>query len=155
MMMALGFFVFDIRTAAFQELQRKTSWRHSPHHRVGKRPAYQFLGADRDTISLSGTLYPEVTSGRITLDLLRNMAETGKGWPLIEGSGRLYGFWSVTEISETDSEHVSDGTPQKIAFVIELERVDDKDTSLLGTATNAALSAATGALAGPLNNIRF
>ena len=39
MMMALGFFVFSLHTAAYQELQRQLAWRHASVPRVGDRPA--------------------------------------------------------------------------------------------------------------------
>jgi phage protein U len=35
MMMALGLFVFSLRTASYQELQRVTNWRHPSNSRVG------------------------------------------------------------------------------------------------------------------------
>lgn len=155
MLMALGFFVFDIRTAPYEQVQRTSQWRHAEQARTGQRPVYQYTGPGADTLSLSGTLYPAITSGRVTLDLVRTMATEGKGWPLIEGSGRLYGFWSITEVRETNTHFLRDGVPQKIEFSINLVRVDETEPSLLGTATNAALEAATGVLAQPLNRLRF
>lgn len=154
MMMTLGFFVFEIHTAPYQELQRQTEWRHASQNRVGQRPSYQYLGPGEDTISLSGTLYPELTGGRLSLDLLRTMAEQGKAWPLIEGTGRLYGYWAITGITETSSEFFRDGAPKKIEFAINLVRVDEGRLDLLGTGTNAALMAASGLLAGPLGRAR-
>ena len=155
MLMAFGFFIFDLRTAAYDELQRQTQWRHASQEPIGRRPSYQYLGPGADIITLNGTLYPEITSGRVTLDLLRIMAEGGKGWPLIEGTGRLYGFWAVTDIQETSSELMRDGSPQKITFSVQLTRVDETRLDLLGTATNALLTAATGVLAKPLNKLRL
>ena len=154
MMMALGMFVFAVPTAAYQQLQRQTAWRHASQSRVGQRPAYQYLGPGEDTISLSGTLLPEFTGGRVSLDLLRVMAEQGKAWPLIEGTGRIYGLWAITSVSETDSVFFRDGMPRKIEFELALTRVDDDQLDLLGTAVNAGLGAATGVLAGPANRIR-
>lgn len=144
MMMTLGFFVFTVKTASYQKLQRQTAWRHSKVARVGQRPQYQYLGAGEDTIGLSGTLYPEFTGGRASLDLLRVMAEEGKAWPLIEGTGRMYGFWAITSISETDSNQLKDGTPQKIDFDIQLTRVDDKELDLLGAGITTGMAAVTG-----------
>lgn len=154
MMMTLGLFVFALPTAAYQQLARTTAWRHAEQARVGARPAYQYAGPGSDTLTLTGTLFPEFTGGRVSLDLLRTMADTGKGWPLIEGTGRLYGNWAITAINETDSEHLRDGAPQKIDFTVELVRVDDRNLDLLATGINAALSGATGLLAGPLNSLR-
>lgn len=155
MMMTLGFFVFSLKTASYQQLQRQTTWRHSKAARIGQRPQYQYLGPGEDTISLSGVLYPEITGGRsTTLDLLRVMAEEGKAWPLIEGTGRMYGFWAITSVSETDSNQLRDGAPQKVDFDIQLTRVDDKEMDALSAGIATATDAATAALAAPLNSAR-
>ena len=154
MMMTLGFFVFDVKTAPYQQLQRQTAWRLAKIDRVGARPLYQFIGSDEDTITLSGTLMPEITGGRVTLDGLRQMANTGKAWPLIEGTGQFYGNWTITSISEDASVHMRDGMPRRIDFSLQITRVDETDPSLLATGLNALAVGVTGALAGKLNKVR-
>lgn len=154
MLMTLGFFVFDTPTVPVQSIDRDTSWRFASSTPIGARPVYQSLGPGEDKLSLTGTLYPEFTGGRAGLDLLRNMAEQGKGWPLIEGSGRNYGFWSITAIKETSTHLMRDGTPQKITFSIDLVRVDEKQLDFLGTAKDVGLQAVTGLLAKPLSKLQ-
>ena len=127
MMMTLGMFVFEVKSLPYQQLQRSTQWRHPSQSRIGQRPAYQYVGPGDDTITLTGTLLPELTGGRVTLDDVRIMADEGKAWPLIEGSGRVYGFWSITGVEETSTAFFSDGVPRKIDFTINLVRVDDDD----------------------------
>jgi phage protein U len=80
MMMALGLFVFSLRTAAYQELQRVTNWRHPSNSRVGSTPAYQFTGKGEDTITLKGEIYHELTYNRVVLDQVRRMADTGMAY---------------------------------------------------------------------------
>jgi len=53
------------------------------------------------------------------------MAGTGGAWPLIEGSGRIYGLWVIESITETKTLFFQDGTPRRIEFSIALKRVDD------------------------------
>lgn len=154
MMMTLGMFVFSLPTANYQNLQREISWTHAEQARVGARPAYQYVGAGSDTITLAGTLFPEITGGRFSLDLLRVMGEEGKGWPLIEGTGRIYGFWAINSISETDTVFFPDGSPKKIEFTLKLTRVDENRIDLLSVGINAALAGITGSLAAPLNKLR-
>lgn len=139
MMMALGLFVFGLRTVPYQQLQRQLSWRHPSNSVVGQRPKRQFVGAGDETITLSGVLYPELTGGKISLDTLAMMAEDGKAWPLIEGTGVYYGLFVIEEIAETHSFFFPDGAARKIEFSIKLTRVDD-DKSLLGQATSDLLS---------------
>lgn len=139
-MMALGLFVFGLSTVPYQQLQRDTSWRHPTTSRVGKRPARQFTGPGDDTITLSGTLYPELTGGKISLAALRYMAETGKAWPLIEGTGDFYGIFIIESIAETGSLYFSDGAARKIDFTIKLNRIDDDVPDIIGTATANLIS---------------
>lgn len=140
MMMALGLFVFATQTLPYQQLQRQTSWRHPSNSRLGLRPARQFLGPGDDSITLSGTLYPELTGGRVSLAMVRAMAETGRAWPLIEGSGAFYGLWVIESVDETGSVFFSDGSARKIDFSLKLERVDDEQVDMLGSITSSLLA---------------
>lgn len=139
-MMALGIFVFGLDTIPYQQLQRQTTWRHPANSRVGLRPARQFAGPGDDTITLSGTLYPELTGGKVSLALLRFMADSGKAWPLIEGTGYIYGLYVVEDVSETNTLFFPDGAARKIDFTIKLTRVDDDVPEIVGVATSALLS---------------
>lgn len=44
MMLALGMFVFELRTLPYQSMQHSKDYRWVSNDRVGKPPAYQFLG---------------------------------------------------------------------------------------------------------------
>lgn len=140
MLMALGMFVFQTRSVPYQQLQRATQWRHTSQSRVGDRPAYQFVGPGADTITLSGTLLPEFTGGRLDLDEIRDMADEGKAWPMVEGTGRQFGLWVITGINETSSTFFRDGAAQKIEFTITLEHVDDQRTDLIGNLTTYGIA---------------
>ncbi|PZP26693.1 phage tail protein [Pseudomonas kuykendallii] len=135
MMMALGMFVFGLPTLAYQELQRTTEWRHASTSRIGTNPASQFLGRGEDTITLPGTLLPGLVGSPLGLDTLRLMADTGKSWPLVSGTGKIYGAWVITQISETQQIFFDDGTPRRYEFTINLKRIDDGRVDLLGTVT--------------------
>jgi phage protein U len=136
MMMALGLFVFGMHTVAYQELQRQTDWRHPSTSRVGTNPARQFLGRGDDTITLPGVLVSGLAGTQISLDTLRKMADTGKAWPLIEGTGRIYGIYVIESISETRSYFFKDGAARRIEFNLTLQRVDDSDLDILGGILN-------------------
>lgn len=145
MLMALGMFVFQTRTVPYQELKRITQWRHASQSRVGARPAYQYVSPGTDTITLSGTLLPEFTGGRVDLEEIRHMADQGQAWPLVEGTGRQYGLWVITQVEETASVFYRDGMPQKIDFTLTLEHVDDTRTDLLGSLTTYTAARLAGA----------
>ena len=77
MMLALGMFVFELRTLPYQSMQHSKDYRWVSNDRVGKPPAYQFLGEGENSIQLAGTLYPAITGGWISLKAVEVMANEG------------------------------------------------------------------------------
>jgi len=146
MMMALGMFIFSLPTLAYQELQRQTDWRHPSSSRVGTNPARQFAGRGDDAITLPGVVLPELAGTPISLDALRYMADTGKAWPLVEGTGRILGIWVIESITETRSLFFQDGAARRIEFSIKLTRIDDGKIDMLGAATSTGVDILRGLL---------
>lgn len=137
MMMALGMFIFSLETLAYQEFQRQTDWRHGSTSRIGTNPARQFLGRGEDTITLPGVLLSALAGSQLSLDALRYMADTGKAWPLVEGTGKIYGVWVIESLSETRTLFFRDGAARRIEFNLVLKRIDDGRVDLLGSAISA------------------
>ena len=133
MMMTLGWFVFMRSTVAPQSQQDERAWRHPGNNRVGARPSYQYLGPDDELSTLSGVLYPELTGGPVSLDMLNSMGDSGQAFPLIQGDGVMRGSFVIEGISTTRSEFFQDGSARKIEFSIKLKRVNDNDSSLGNT----------------------
>ncbi|WGM04002.1 phage tail protein [Arsenophonus nasoniae] len=131
-MAALGLFVFQLKTAPYQTLQINRRWRYGFNSRLGIRPAFQFIGLDNDDITLSGSLYPELTGGRLSLIALEAMAESGKAWPFLDGEGNIYGMFVIEEISQSKSLFFADGAPRKIEFTLKLKRVDESLSAMFG-----------------------
>lgn len=131
-MAALGLFVFHLRTTPYQRMQINKKYRYGFNHRVGKRPAFQFIGADSDDITLSGSLFPSLTGGKLSLLALESMAETGKAWSLIDGSGTIYGMYVIEEITQAKSEFFDDGAARKIDFTLKLKRTDESLSEMFG-----------------------
>lgn len=138
MMMALGMFVFGMHTLAYQEFQRQTNWRHGSTSRIGTNPARQYLGRGDDTITLPGVLVSGLTGTQASLDVLRQMADTGKAWTLIEGTGRIYGLWVIESMQETRTYFFKDGAARRIEFTLTLKRIDDGEIDRLGALTGMA-----------------
>lgn len=132
MMMSYGLFVFSLATIPYQDLQRQLAWRHPSTSRVGVMPASQFLGRDDETITLSGVLLPEITGGAMSLAELEQMAEQGRAWPLIEGTGTIYGLYVITALNTTRTLFFQDGAARRIEFQLSLKRIDDRDVDMLG-----------------------
>ncbi|CQD74049.1 phage-related tail protein [Yersinia intermedia] len=132
MMMCLGFMVFMLQTLPYQTLQRNTAYRWPTNDRIGLRAAPQFLGPGDEKITLSGTLMPEITGGKLSLLSLRVMADQGRAWSLIDGSGTIYGMFVIESVNETHTEFFSNGSARSIDFTLSLLRVDESLTAMLG-----------------------
>ncbi|CAI1106851.1 Phage protein U [Serratia ficaria] len=152
MMMTLGLFVFQLQTLPYQTMLRTVDYRWPSNSRIGQRPALQFLGVNEEKITLSGALLPEITGGKISLQLLDVMAAEGKAWPLLEGTGTIYGMFVVNNVSETRTEFFSDGSARRIEFSLTLTRVDESLTAMYGDLRSQAesLLGRVGGLAGEL-----
>ncbi|AEK60850.1 phage tail protein [Collimonas fungivorans] len=148
MMMALGMFVFSLPTLAYQDLQRQTEWKHPSSARVGTRDAHQYTGKGDDTITLTGWIAPELTGSLYSLDALRLMADTGKSWILIQGTGRIYGSFVITSMTEGRTVLAKNGDAGRVDFAVTLKRTDE---SVLTMASG--LMGMAGGLMGKLGDI--
>lgn len=125
MMAALGQFIFALNTLAFQELRRSSTWRHPSNSRVGARPARQYVGPGDETLTLTGLQAPEFMGDRKAIDRLRDMADKGAAYALVNGAGENFGAWVIESIEETGSVFVREGVARRVEFTINLARVDD------------------------------
>lgn len=132
-MMSWGMFVFELASAPFQDSQRQVGWRHPSASRVGDRPARQFVGADDDTRTLSGVLYPELTGGHGALAKLEELGNAGESAPLLDGYGNVLGSYVLESLHYTDKNLLDDGLARQIEFQLTLKRVDDNPTTAGGT----------------------
>lgn len=153
MLMALGQFVFQLSTLAYHELQRASEWRHASNSRVGARPAMQYIGPGDDTITITGTLVPEIAGSRDSLPQLRRMADAGDAYAMVDGTGAVFGAWVITGLNETGSAFVNVGVARKTDFTLTLKHADDdqvaasSNTTLHGDSATAGGGAGVGHLA--------
>ncbi|WP_197026528.1 phage tail protein [Hylemonella gracilis] len=122
-------FVFSLPTLAFQQLEHQIAWRHANNERVGARAASQFLGPGEEAITLTGLVLPGFGK-RLALDSLRFMADTGAGYVLVDGLGRIYGRFVIVELRQTGTVFNQLGQPSRIEFSIALRRVDGTRNTL-------------------------
>ncbi|OCG14252.1 hypothetical protein A9G09_06555 [Gilliamella sp. wkB292] len=127
MMMCYGFFVFSLKNLPYQTMKINKSWNYVANKRVNRRPALQYTGPNNDTVTLSGSIYTEITNGRLSLELLERMAYLKTPLPLIEGTGVPLGFFVLVSVERTHSELNRNGSPLKIDFTMVLKKVDISD----------------------------
>lgn len=125
MMMALGFFIFSINTTAYQSLEKSSSWNHPSNSRVGKRDGFQYTGPGDETIQLSGWFSPQTKGSSFSLDYLEEMANTGKAYMLISGTGRVHGAYVIDSMRQTHEYFFKNGQSRRIDFSLTLKKVDE------------------------------
>ena len=126
MLLSLGQFVFDVDTMTFSELQRSRSWSHASNSIAQGRDQHQFTGAGEETVTIPFLIYQSHGFGnRQSIDDLSEMADSGSGYVLIDGSGYIYGVFAITAIEETRSYITNLGVARKIDGTMKLVRVDD------------------------------
>lgn len=138
-LMALGEFVFKLSTLAYSQFQRQNAWRHVKADRVGAKPAYQSLGPDEESFTFTGTMYAEF-GNRKHFDTLREMADSGDAYTVVDAQGKVYGQYVIVDLSEQGTYFDDDGNPKKTEFSIKLIRVDTEPqiNSNLAIARNIA-----------------
>lgn len=145
-MMVLGDYIFSINTLVFQEWKRTTEWKWPNQERFGQLGAKQFTGRGEDSLELPGVLYPNYKGDINGLETLRNMADDGKPYLLVDSMGYMLGRWVIERLDETQTHHQFDGKPQKVDFTLRLSLFDDTvpaddGSSVLSKATTATTTA--------------
>ncbi|WP_343560436.1 phage tail protein [Kiloniella sp. b19] len=138
MLMSLGLYVFQLKSAPISKIDRTTKQNWAVTQRVGKRPATQHIGPSDDTITLTGALAPEITGKDIELETLRDMMRSGKAWILTTGTGQVLGPWIILEIKETRRHLTNLGQARFIDFTLSLRRYGEDQTSELGAPIDSA-----------------
>lgn len=121
-LMTLGLFVFGMDTVPYQALRHAMEWRHGTSDRHQALPASQFLGKGPETVTISGLLVPEIAGSYSSFDRLEEMAGTGEAQPLMDGSGKAFGHFTIVRFEREHMNVMAGGIPRQVAFSIDLER---------------------------------
>jgi len=124
-LMTLGMFVFETDTLPFVTMGRQQDWRFAQTDRFGARKATQFIGVGDDKITLSGALYGGQIGDYGSLTQIREMADTGDAYVLLDGLGNVMGNWFIRSLKDDSSLFYIDGVPRKKDFSLDLERAED------------------------------
>jgi phage protein U len=125
-LLSIGMFVFGLPRIAYEELERRASWRFGETDRFGARAASQYLGPGPETITLNGVLVPEIAGSYGDIERLREMAATGESWPVLLGTGEVLGTYRIDNIDDRWRNIIGGGLPRAVDFAVDLTRVDDE-----------------------------
>lgn len=118
-------FYFNLDTAAFDELRRKTSFRWAAQERLTRRSAQQAVGIGDERLTLKGAIFPSFRGGLGQLDTLRSIGGQLQPLGLTTGYGQVLGNWCLTDIEEEQPTLLQGGIPRKQAFTLEFTRYGD------------------------------
>ena len=124
MLAALGLFVFETASLPFGEFTRREDWRHVRSPRIGERDAVQFVGPGEDRVTIAGCLIPGYAGRHSAIETLRDMAASGEPQALLDGTGAVWGSYTIDSLDRRGSYLTIDGVPRKVDFTLELSRVD-------------------------------
>ncbi|WP_455480077.1 phage tail protein [Bartonella sp. B23] len=120
MMLALGSFIFSLKTATYQTLDMSYDVPWVEQGRLGRKSVLQLPAVANAELSLTGVIYPDFRGGRGQLDYLRQMTHDG-AHILVTGQGRILGKFVILSVSEKQSVFHYDGTPKKQEFTVHLK----------------------------------
>lgn len=118
-------YYFNLDTAAFDELSRKTGFRWAGQERLTRDIAQQAVGQGEDTLSIKGAIFPGFKGGLKQLDTLRSIGRRLQPVSLTTGYGNVLGTWCLTSVSEDQSALLAGGIPRKQAFSLEFVKYGD------------------------------
>lgn len=118
-------YYFNLDTAAFDELSRKTGFRWAGQERLTRDIAQQAVGQGEDTLSIKGAVFPGFRGGLKQLDVLRSIGRRLRPLNLTTGYGNVLGTWCLTSVSEDQSALLAGGIPRKQAFSLEFVKYGD------------------------------
>lgn len=122
----LGGFKFRVGAAAYNQLVRVWKWNWAGQSRVGTFDALQYTGKANDTISLNGEIATTYkNAGTRQIQALADLGNKGKPLLLVSGTGEVLGYWSMTDLSETNTSFLKGGLARFQTFSLGLKFYGD------------------------------
>jgi hypothetical protein len=132
MLLAWGGFTFESGGQAFDKLARQTGGRWKDHEIIGRRPAGQYLGPDKRTLTISGVTFPNDDGAGPAAQVLALEAacEAGEVHCLVTGSGSVSGAYRLETMAPEESFHDAGGRPQRVGYSLTFAAHDDGDGAI-------------------------
>ena len=130
MLLALGDFIFELKTAAFETMKQTSEYRWASTDVIGNPPVLQALGKGADKVDLDGILFPDFAKQNV-LGELKILAEEQNPTLMVDGNGEIHGLWIVKQIAETMSFFDKFGNAKKVEFSISLEKYSETEIGWL------------------------
>ncbi|QNT38688.1 phage tail protein [Pseudomonas asiatica] len=112
-------YYFNLDTAAFDELTRKTAFRWAGQERLTREIAQQAVGQGEDKLTIKGAIFPLFRGGIGQLNELRSIGRRLQPLTLTTGYGEVLGTWCLLSVDEEQGALLPGGIPRKQGFNLE------------------------------------
>ncbi|HDS0929569.1 TPA: phage tail protein [Pseudomonas putida] len=112
-------YYFNLDTAAFDELTRKTAFRWAGQERLTREIAQQAVGQGEDKLTIKGAIFPLFRGGIGQLNELRSIGRRLQPLTLTTGYGEVLGTWCLLNVDEEQGALLAGGIPRKQSFSLE------------------------------------
>ena len=112
-------YYFNLDTAAFDELTRKTAFRWVGQERLTREIAQQAVGQGEDKLTIKGAIFPLFRGGIGQLNELRSIGRRLQPLTLTTGYGEVLGIWCLLSVDEEQGALLPGGIPRKQGFNLE------------------------------------
>ncbi|MBF8739285.1 phage tail protein [Pseudomonas putida] len=112
-------YYFNLDTAAFDELTRKTAFRWAGQERLTREIAQQAVGQGEDKMTIKGAIFPLFRGGIGQLNELRSIGRRLQPLTLTTGYGEVLGTWCLLSVDEEQGALLPGGIPRKQGFNLE------------------------------------
>lgn len=118
--MLYGTVEFSVSSGTFTEFSRATRWHVDVPEPIGVLGIPVGRGTASDEITLRGVSFPGFSGKRDSVQRLRDLADTGKSYLLVDGEGTLYGFWIISTVNERKQGFTPTGVERKAEWDLTL-----------------------------------
>jgi len=112
-------YYFNLDTAAFDELSRKTAFRWAGQERLTRDISQQAVGQGEDRLTIKGAIFPLFRGGIGQLNVLRSIGRRLQPLTLTTGYGEVLGTWCLLSVDEEQAALLAGGIPRKQGFNLE------------------------------------
>ena len=112
-------YYFNLDTAAFDELTRKTAFRWAGQERLTREIAQQAVGQGEVKLTIKGAIFPLFRGGFGQLNELRSIGRRLQPLTLTTGYGEVLGTWCQLSVDEEQGALLAGGIPRKQGFNLE------------------------------------
>lgn len=126
-MLQWGPYAFEANGMGYEELTHQAGGRWKDHEIIGRRPAGQYLGPDKETVKIKGVVFPlDNGAGSVRgVKALQEASRAGQTHPLATGRGELLGQYRLEKISRAEALLIDNGAALKVSYDLEFVYQED------------------------------